>query len=131
MSDETAAERRKRQLSQGWIGVDLDGTLAEYHGWPADGGVGAPVTAMRDRVIRWLAEGYDVRIFTARVSGVDERPAQVERQRRIIEWWCDEHLGRRLPITCTKDFRMIELWDDRAVQVVVNTGARADGGVDD
>jgi hypothetical protein len=30
-------------------------------------------------------------------------------------------------VTREKDFAMIELWDDRAVQVVTNTGERADG----
>jgi hypothetical protein len=40
--------------------------------------------------------------------------------------WCEEHIGVRLPITCTKDYGMVELWDDRAVQVIPNTGDRAD-----
>lgn len=31
-------------------------------------------------------------------------------------------IGRELPVTATKDFAMIELWDDRAVQVRMNTG---------
>jgi len=36
--------------------------------------------------------------------------------------WCEKHLGLALPVTCVKDMHMIELWDDRAVQVVTNTG---------
>ena len=51
---------------RGWIGVDLDGTLAEYHGW--NGSIGKPIAPMVDRVKRWLAEGVEVRIMTARVS---------------------------------------------------------------
>jgi len=39
-----------------------------------------------------------------------------------VQAWCEEHLGRRLPITCVKDHRMVEIWDDRSVQVVPNTG---------
>ena len=34
----------------GWIGVDLDGTLAEYHGWNG-GAIGEPVPAMLARVV--------------------------------------------------------------------------------
>lgn len=55
----------------GWIGVDLDATLAEYHGW-GDGSIGQPVELMLRRVTGWLAEGREVRIFTARVSGGSE-----------------------------------------------------------
>ena len=32
-----------------------------------------------------------------------------------------------MPITNKKDHLMKELWDDRAIQVVQNTGERADG----
>ena len=103
---------------RGWIGVDLDGTLALYDGWVGVSHVGDPVPAMLDRVKRWLAKGYDVRIFTARVS----RPEQEQEARQTIEAWCDEHIGQVLPITNVKDTRMVELWDDRAVQVKPNTG---------
>lgn len=104
----------------GWIGVDLDGTLAEYHGWQGPTHVGPPVKSMRDRVRKWLNDGLDVRIFTARVSTIDlgERAA-VE---AAINHWCAEHLGALLPITCVKDYGMIALYDDRAVSVVQNTG---------
>jgi hypothetical protein len=101
----------------GWIGVDLDGTLAEYKGWRGPDHVGRPIRAMRLRVVRWLAEGKDVRIFTARNE--ESYPA--------IRRWCRRHLAQELPITNVKDFAMIELWDDRAVQVIPNTGRRADG----
>ena len=109
----------------GWIGVDLDGTLAEYHGWQGIDHIGAPVPAMVERVKRWVAEGKKVKIFTARVSGAsgDDLHAIVG----PIFHWCHEHIGVRLDITCCKDFGMIELWDDRAVQVEMNTGRRIDG----
>ncbi len=56
----------------------------------------------------------EVRIFTAR-AGV---PEQVE----AVEEWCLLYLGLVLPVTNAKDFGMIELWDDRCVQVIPNTG---------
>lgn len=42
-----------------------------------------------------------------------------------IEEWCRKHIGEVLPVVCTKDFGMVELWDDRCVQVIPNTGKRA------
>lgn len=117
--------------NNGWIGVDLDGTLAEYNGWKGANHIGAPIGPMVARVKEWLLQGVDVRIMTARVShdGTTARVRECEEARRAIEIWCGLHLGRALPITCTKDYSMVELWDDRAVQVVPNTGKRADAAV--
>lgn len=97
-----------------WIGVDLDGTLAEYHGW-GDGKIGKPVPEMVKRVKEWLAQGNKVKIFTAR-AGFDD--SQVNE----IHEWLEKHGLPKLEVTATKDYDMIELWDDRAVQVVPNTG---------
>lgn len=103
----------------GWIGVDLDGTLAQYDGWRGVDHIGDPVPVMKFRVLKWLSEGKDVRIFTARAG---------DPQCLLpIKVWCQSHLGRELPITNVKDFSMIELWDDRAIQVEENTGRRVDG----
>ena len=114
----------------GWIGVDLDGCLAHYTSW-LDGEVGEPIPAMLERVKRWLAEGREVRIVTARVGLCEGRSEESQRvadaefeaeQRAIIEAWCEKHVGQKVPITASKDFRMIELWDDRVVPVEKNTG---------
>lgn len=104
-----------------WIGVDLDGTLALYDGWKGAKHIGEPVKPMLDRVEIWLQNGIEVRIFTARVSGEREGMSVAE-TRHHIEQWCLKHIGCILPVTCQKDFGMIELWDDRAVQVRMNTG---------
>lgn len=105
-------------MSQGWIGVDLDGTLARYDDWQGVEHIGDPIFPMVFRVQRWLLEGRDVRIFTARVS----REGEAQAAQRAIELWCNRYIGRMLPVTCVKDYAMIELWDDRAVQVEANTG---------
>lgn len=119
----------------GWIGVDLDGTLAKYDGWK-NGEIGEPVPAMVERVRAWLADGQEVRIFTARAgrgggysleSHRSDDDAFAEEQRILIENWCEKHIGKKLQVTSTKDFMMIELWDDRVVQVEINTGRRVDG----
>jgi hypothetical protein len=98
----------------GWIGVDLDGTLAFYDRWRGAGHIGDPIPAMLARVKGWLAAGREVRIFTARASVPEEMPS--------IEEWCRKHLGVVLQITNVKDFGCVEIWDDRAVRVLANTG---------
>ena len=99
-----------RKQGDGWIGVDLDGTLAHYDHFRGEDHVGAPVEPMVKRVRKWLNEGKDVRLFTAR----QPHPA--------IKRWMQEHIGEVLPITHTKDRHMQALYDDRAVQVERNTG---------
>jgi len=128
-------------IQRGWIAVDLDGTLALYNDASGIEVIGPPIQKMLMRVQRWLAEGSDVRIFTARVYPlplieVDDNLDTIfstdrENFARIqaikIREWCHFHLGKSLPITCQKDYMMAQLWDDRCVQVIPNTGIRADG----
>ena len=106
--------------SEGWIGVDLDGTLAHYDGWVGPVEIGEPIGPMVERVKRWLSEGYTVKIVTARVTTGSELANTLIRG--SIGDWCREHLGAVLEVTCSKDLNMLELWDDRAVQVIANTG---------
>lgn len=110
----------------GWIGVDLDGTLAQYSGWDGTGGIGDPIPVMVDRVKDWIRRGIEVRIFTARVYyplGDELRAEESRVMARKIRAWTLEHIGKELRVTCQKDYGMIELWDDRCIQVVANTGA--------
>jgi len=120
------------QHSSGWIGVDLDGTLTEYHGWKGIDHIGEPIPKMLERVKQWLQQDKTVKIFTARVHGhgipiIEDGEQHVADVITPIEDWCLEHIGKKLPVTNVKDFGMVELWDDRAVQVIANTGERADG----
>jgi hypothetical protein len=110
-----------------WIGVDLDGTLARYDGWKGADHIGDPIPKMLARVKLWLEQGKEVRIFTARVGPAGRAGIPVEQVRESIEQWCLQHIGVKLPVTNLKDFGMVQLWDDRAIQVVPNTGFRADG----
>lgn len=119
----------------GWVGVDFDGTLAKYDGWKGADQLGEPIPEMVARVKAWISQGIEVRIFTARIYpiGTSEYDADDQRSRdatlayAAIFVWCREHIGRILPVTCVKDYGMVELWDDRAVQVVKNTGRAVDG----
>ena len=111
----------------GWIGVDLDGTLAEYNGWKGVDHIGPPITKMREFVLDLLAKGVDVRIMTARV-GRQKQPQDAVHAVQAIRAWCVKHLGRELPITHEKDFAMVWLYDDRCTRVEKNTGAWFDPG---
>ena len=107
--------------TKGWIGVDLDGTLAHYDRWRGETHIGAPIEKMVGHVKTWLKHGnYDVKVFTARVSSRDDQErAAVE---KAIHAWCEEHIGQRLEVVCAKDYAMVALFDDRATQVRPNTG---------
>lgn len=96
-----------------WIGVDLDGTLAEITGSTGKR-IGKPVQPMLDRVKRWLANGKAVNIMTARK--LDQ--GQVEE----LERWLKRYGIEKCGITNSKDPDMLELWDDNALRVERNTG---------
>jgi hypothetical protein len=109
-------------MSNGWIGVDLDGTLAHYDSWKGPAHIGPPVPKMLARVRKWLNEGKDVRIMTARVSPTNGLEAGIARDAIQIYTGC--YFGKILPVTHEKDTKMLELWDDRVIQVIKNTGER-------
>lgn len=98
----------------GWIGVDLDGTLAHFDRWRGPRHIGLPIPAMAKRVHDWHARGVEVRIFTARASRAELIPD--------VQDWLSRHGFPPLAVTNQKDFGMVELWDDRAIQVLYNTG---------
>lgn len=107
----------KHRKPSGWLGCDLDGTLAHYDHFISKFHIGEPIQPMVERVRAWLDEGREVRIFTARVSD-EEKEAVIA----CIQQWCLKHIGTVLPVTNVKDAQMSELYDDRAVQVERNTG---------
>jgi len=110
----------------GWIGIDLDGTLAEYNGWMGADHIGKPVESTCD-FVRWLlSQGYDVRIFTARVGPLQGNDYSAQHAAIAIRAWCIKHLGRELPVTHEKDFHMQWLYDDRCTQVLKNQGKPVD-----
>lgn len=119
----------------GWIGVDLDGTLATYDKWVGPHHIGEPIKAMVDRVKQWLKEGREVRIFTARVYPLNRidpndilcmrynpREQEANAAAHVIRDFCAKHLGKVLTITCVKDQHCDVVYDDRARQVEKNTG---------
>lgn len=105
-----------------WIGVDLDGTLAQYDGWKGVDHIGEPVPAMLKRVKDWLTFGHTVKIFTARVSPRTSDFYTRVKSREAITLWLLKHGLPDLEVVSEKDLNMTELWDDRCVQVLPNTG---------
>ena len=99
----------------GWIAVDLDGTLAEYVEWQGEEHIGEPIYAMLSKVKSWQKAGKVVKIFTARAAHGDNAIKHVKK-------WAKKHGLGDIEVTCSKDYSMIELWDDRAQQVHPNSG---------
>ena len=97
-----------------WIGVDLDGTLAKDGPWVDANHIGQPVEPMMNRVKEWIAQGITVKIVTARAGDPNGIPP--------VKAWLRKQGLPDLEVTDKKDFNMIELWDDRAIQVIPNTG---------
>ena len=121
-----------KKLEDGhYYGVDWDGTTVEYHGWAKWDKFGAPIPKMVERIRGWLADGDEVRIITARVSHDDsvigtckvtgETFTNVQMKHAIASE-CERIFGQRLRVQAWKCWRMAELWDDRAVGLVANTG---------
>jgi len=101
----------------GWIGVELDGTLAHYalHSHQQQSlAIGAPVEKMYKRVQQWLMMDIDVRLFTARAAD--------PRMDLVIAAWLKEHQLEKLKVTCEKNFAMAQFWDDCGIHVVSNNG---------
>lgn len=103
--------------------MDFDGTLAHYTKWRSLLDLGEPVWPMVERVKQWLREGHEVRVFTARACPpyVPEYLTFSDVETAIGNW-TEEHVGQRLAVTYMKDLDMLELWDDRCVQVEPNIG---------
>lgn len=135
----------------GWIGVGFDGSLARYERKKYRAKtIGEPVPRMVKRIKNWLDEGKEVRVFTSRcypftnvnkdadllamlASAQKAGPMVIEEAKEACEEiasireFCHNNVGEILTITCVKDKDMIELWDDKTVQIEHNTGIRIDG----
>ncbi|MEO0794522.1 MAG: hypothetical protein AAFX93_05155 [Verrucomicrobiota bacterium] len=96
-----------------WIGVDLDGTLAKFSSWHGINHIGKPIPDMMKRVRRWRTEGRKVKIFTARAAHEEYLPP--------IRKWLKKHKLEDMEITNELDPYVVEIWDDRAIQVITNS----------
>lgn len=100
-----------------WVGVDFDGTLsrddAPGHFEPPYP-LGEPIPEMLAMVKSLLTAGVTVKIFSARACEPESIP--------MLQAWAQGHGLGALEVTNLKDFDLIRFYDDRAIQVVPNTG---------
>jgi len=108
------------------IATDFDRTLSQYEGskdFRPYGPFGPPIPAMYFRVKQWIDNGDRVIIFTARLSQhseiIDYDTAKVA---SAIQDWCESYGLPRLEVTNQKLREFDELWDDKAVSVMENSG---------
>lgn len=77
---------------------------------------GPPIPKMLKRVLKWLEQGDEVVIFTARVHDKDPKI------RQVLEEWSKRYIGQVLEITNEKTPDMDFIYDDKGVTVEINTG---------
>jgi hypothetical protein len=104
----------KEYAKKGWIGIDLDGTLARSDNILNQSKIGSPVPKMLNHVNQLIKDGNRIKIVTARAAD----PEQII----LVKKWLKENGLPALEITNAKDFGMTLLYDDRAIQVITNTG---------
>jgi hypothetical protein len=105
--------------------VDFDATLAEYDHWRGPDHLGSPIAEMVKRIKAWRAAGEEVFIFTARVNPGDDtfkEAMNATLSYLSIAAWSKANLGEILPITHEKSKRFTVFHDDRADQIIPNTG---------
>ncbi|MGQ5525282.1 hypothetical protein ACUHMQ_18750 [Chitinimonas sp. PSY-7] len=100
-----------------WIGVELEGTLAEYNErFPNQ--IGEPVNAMLLRVKGWLNEGKTVKVLSRRAKAGSSNY-------EVNSWLRNQGLSMLEVVPMEKD--MASLWSARAVRVELNDGKLCNG----
>lgn len=108
-----------------WVGFDLDGTLAKYDTWRGWDYVGEPIPAMVKIVKDLMAKGITCKVLTARASKVSlaKNNIQFSQLEKVIQDWTEKHIGIRMEVVSEKDYLLVSFYDDKCVQVEMNTGS--------
>lgn len=119
-----STESTTKQLPEGWVGFDLDGTVAQYTEFKGWQHIGDPVPGMINFIKKLRASGIQCKIFTARCSAESRAidGLTFEQVEKVIQDWTEKYIGERLPVTSEKGCSMICFFDDSAVQINKNTG---------
>lgn len=107
------------------IALDLDRTLAKCTGDYTK--VGEIIPSMVFKIKKWLARGYKITIFTARVSTNDWHTESIanEQKKMIFDWMVANGLPA-MDITSDKHPSFTHIIDDRAFHVIPNSGVISD-----
>jgi len=108
-------------------GVDLDKTTATYDKWRGIADIGEPIPMMQVRIAAWFANGDIVDVFTARMHPSHGPEQLAEAEKAIRDWYLDVFGQEPREVTCEKNPKWDDIWDDKTIQVIPNTGERADG----
>lgn len=104
---------KSNDSQEGWYGIDFDGTLCYYDADSSDE-FGEPVGPILELVKGFLTTGTKFKIMTARAADPE--------QAKLVKDWCRKQGLGDVEVTDRKDFKMIALFDDRAIRVERNKG---------
>ena len=65
--------------------VDLDGVLAEYHGWQGEEHIGAPIKGARE-FLEELGKRYRIVVATARINSTRGKESMERNFVAVTEW---------------------------------------------
>ena len=106
-----------------WWGFDVDKTAFVDEGGTRGGVIGEPIMPIIRRIKHFLRTGRKVNIVTARVHPSEpDREEQVLTVSRALDAVLGPEMASKIGIRSDKDRHMIDLYDDRAMQVIPNKG---------
>jgi hypothetical protein len=109
--------------NKAWWGFDIDKTAFVDEGGTRGGVIGAPIKSMIRRIKYFLRTGRKVCIVTARVHWSEpDKDLQMTTIRQALNDVLGQDLANQITIRSDKDRHMIDLYDDRAKQVIPNKG---------
>ena len=119
----------KAQMPEGWVGFDLDGTIAQYTTFQGWDHIGPPVPGFVNLIKKLRAFGIPCKILTARASAESRALNDItfEQVEKVVQDWTEKYIGERLPVVTEKSASMICFFDDSAVQVNKNMGTLTAG----
>lgn len=106
-----------------WWGFDIDKTAFTDEGGTRGGVIGEPIMPIIRRIKWFLRVGRKVSIVTARVHPSEsDRDEQIMTVRGALVKALGQDRANMIDIRSDKDRHMIDLYDDRAKQVIPNKG---------
>jgi len=98
--------------------IDFDGTIAYYDPNGNSGDIGEPIPGMLDKINNWIKQGIKIKIFTGR--------ANIPESIKPMKLWLKLNGFPELEITNTKGIDHDLILDDKAREVIFNTGVICD-----